>query len=77
MAYINTEEFRLQKQEELNRIAEEKNETPKVAKVELKDCLNIMTENELHTIMLIYLPLVNIDDNPTKERCKFLVGTLS
>ena len=44
--------------------------------MELKDCLNIMTENELHTIMLTYIPLVHIDDNPTKEKCKFMVGTL-
>ena len=36
-----------------------------------------MTEEELHAIMLTYLPLINIDDNPTKERCKFMVGTLA
>ena len=35
-----------------------------------------MSEDELHTVMLTYLPLVNIDENPTKERCMFMVGTL-
>ena len=77
MAIINTEEFRLQKQQTLDRIAEENNKKPKIATIGLKDCLGIMSENELHTIMLTYLPLVNIDDNPTKERCKYMVGTLN
>ena len=77
MAMVNTEEFRLQKQQTLNQIAEEKNQKPKNATIELKDCLDIMTEEELHAIMLTYLPLINIDDNPTKERCKFMVGTLA
>ena len=77
MAMVNTEDFRLQKQQKLNQIAEEKNQKPKNATIELKDCLDIMTEEELHAIMLTYLPLINIDDNPTKERCKFMVGTLA
>ena len=66
----------MQKQLKLNEIAEENGEEPKTATVELKDCLDIMSENELHTIMLTYIPLVNIDENPTKERCMFMVGTL-
>ena len=76
MAIVKTESFRLQKQQTLNEIAEENNEKPKTATIGLRDCLGIMSENELHTIMLTYLPLVNIDDNPTKERCKYMVGTL-
>ena len=66
----------MKKQQTLNKIAEKNGKEPKTATIELKDCIDIMSEDELHTVMLTYLPLVNIDENPTKERCMFMVGTL-
>ena len=54
-----------------------KEESPFTPAITVKDCLKTMSVEELYSVMLAFLPVIKIDENPTPQRCRYMIGTLS
>ena len=75
MLEVNQPEYLSAKQLELNLAAEATNEKPQKAKLEEYEYLKIMNEAELNAVLLALLPVIKLEEKPTADKCKYMLGT--
>ena len=77
MLEVNSPGYRKEKQRILDAEAKAAGESRKFATIGRLECLKVMSEEELHSVLLTMLPVANIDAAATQDRCKYMIGTLS
>ena len=77
MLEVNSPAYRREKQRMLDEEAKAAGESRKIATIGRLECLKVMSEEELHSVLMTLLPVANIDASATQDRCKYMIGTLS
>ena len=74
---VNKPEYMEEKQRILDQIADKDGTPRQKARLEKFEYLRIMTEGELHITLLALLPVLSLEETPSPEKCKYLIGTQS
>ena len=61
MLEVNSPAYRREKQRQLDEEAKAAGESRKIATIGRLECLKVMSEEELHAVLMTLLPVANID----------------
>ena len=74
---VNKPEYIEEKQNILDKIGLQNGETPARAKIEEFEYLRVMSEVELQVVLIALLPIIKLEEKPTPDKCKYMIGTQS
>ena len=77
MQLVNKPEYLEEKQRLLDQNLEKLGKPRVIAGLGKYEFLRIMTEDELQTTLLALLPVLSLEETPSPEKCKYLIGTQS
>ena len=77
MQLVNKPEYLEEKQRLLDQNSEKLGKPRVIAGLGKYEFLRIMTEDELQTTLLALLPVLSLEETPSTEKCKYLIGTQS
>jgi len=72
---VNQPEHLEEKQRLLDEITEEEGAPRQTAKVDEYEFLKVMSESDLHSTLLALLPVLSLEEKPSADKCKYLIGT--
>ena len=77
MLEVNSPAYRREKQRQLDEEAKAAGESRKIATIGRLECLKVMSEDELHAVLMTLLPVANIEPAAAQDRSKYMIGTQS
>ena len=77
MLEVNSPAYRREKQRVLDEEAKAAGESRKIATIGRLECLKVMSEDELHAVLMTLLPVANIEPAAAQDRSKYMIGTQS
>jgi hypothetical protein len=77
MLMVNQPNYLTEKQRILDKATDKEGTPRQRAEVEEYEFLSIMNEDELHSTLLALMPVICLEEKPSADKCKYLIGSQS